>query len=139
MSRLKNMASKQTIPAPQDNECGMLLIREGALLPPDFTFESDAFLPGWRVVKNDDGYTLNRKIKEANWHFVRLTGEYKTRILGGAYPETLRKGVTRILAKLRGRKFNSLEITVVSLKRFVGFALLSISASRRHIQVGVKV
>ena len=123
----------------QNNETGMILIREGALLPPNFTVESEAYLPGWRVVKNLDGYTLNRKIKDANWNFVRLTGEHRARVVGRAYPGALRSAVTRILKELRGKKFNSLEITVVVLKRFVGLAFLSISANRRHIQGGLKV
>jgi len=107
------------------NDSGMILIREGALLPPDFALESEAFLPGWRVVKNFDGYTLNRKISQANWNFARLTGEHKTRVVGRAYSETLRKGIARILDGLRGKKFNSLEITVVHLKRFVGLAFVT--------------
>lgn len=133
------------VPTDKDNsmpiseQSGMVLIRDGALLPPDMAIESEPFLPGWRVVKHWDGDTLNRKIKEANWHFAQLTGEYKARVVGRAYAGTLRKGVTRILTKLRGRKFNSLEITVVVLKRFVGLAFLSISANRRHIQGGLKV
>jgi len=117
----------------------MVLIRDGALLPPDMAIESEPFLPGWRVVKNLDGYSLNRKIKEANWNFVHLTGEYKARVVGRAYAGTLRKGVTRILTELRGRRFNSLEITAVVIRRFVGLAFLSISANRRHIQDGLKV
>ncbi len=117
----------------------MVLIRDGALLPPDMMIESEPFLPGWRVVKHLDGHSLNQKIKAANWNFVHLAGEYKTRVVGRAYAGTLRKGVTRILAGLRGRKFNSLEITAVVLKRFVGLAFMSISANRRHIQGGLKV
>jgi hypothetical protein len=124
---------------PEMNESNMILIREGAVLPPNFMVESEAFLPGWRVVKNYDGYTLSRKIKQANWNFVRLTGEHKTRVVGRVYAGTLRKGIARILAGLRGKKFNSLEITVVGLKHFVGLAFLSISANRRHIQGGLRV
>jgi len=124
---------------PHDCETGMILIRDGALLPPSFDVESDAFLPGWRVVKHFDGYTFNHRIKQANWNFVRLAGEYKARVVGRAYPGTLRKAVTRILTGLRGRKFNSLEVNVVVLKRFVGLAFLSISANRRHIQDRGKV
>lgn len=124
---------------PEMNESNMILIRDGALLPPDFTLESEAFLPGWRMVKNFDGYTLNRKITQANWNFVRLTGEHKARVVGRAYTGTLRKGIAQILGGLRGKKFNSLEITVVGLKHFVGLAFLSISANRRHIQGGLRV
>lgn len=117
----------------------MILIREGALLPPNFALESEAFLPGWRVVKHFDGYTLNRKISQANWNFVRLTGEHKAMAVGRVYAGTLRKGIAKILLTLRGKKFNSLEITVVGLKRFVGLAFVSISANRRHIQGGLRV
>jgi hypothetical protein len=124
---------------PEMNESNMILIREGALLPPDFALESEAFLPGWRVVKNFDGYTLNRKISQANWNFVRLIGEHKVRVVGRVYAGTLRKGISQILNGLRGKKFNSLEITVVGLKRFVGLAFVSISANRRHIQAGLRV
>ncbi len=128
-----------TSPKPQVQGTGILLIREGALLPPNLAIESEAFLPGWQVVKNFDGYTLGRKIKEANWNFAHLAGEYKARVVSRAYPGALRSGVSRILTGLRGQKFNSLEITVVLLRRFVGLAFLSISASRRHIQGGLKV
>lgn len=124
---------------PEMNESRMVLIREGAVLPPNFNLESEAFLPGWRKVKNFDGYTLSRKIKEANWNFVRLTGEHKARAVGRIYAGTLRKGIARILNRLRGRKFNSLEITGVVLNRFVGLAFVSISANRRHIQGGLRV
>jgi hypothetical protein len=121
------------------NASGMVLIRDGAVLPPNFILESEAFLPGWRVVKNFDGYALNRKIKAANWNFVRLTGVHKATVVGRVYPQILRKGIAQILAGLRGRKFNSLEITVVGLQRFVGLAFVRISANRMHIQDGLRV
>ena len=61
--------------------------------------------------------------------------------LGGfsSYSGTLRKAVTRILGELRGRKFNSLEVNAVVLKRFVGLAFATITANRRYIQDGLKV
>jgi len=121
------------------SETGIILIRDGALLPPNFLVESENFLPGWRMLKHVDGYTFNRRIREANWNFVRLTGEYKAKAVGRAYPGILRKAVLRILAGLRGRKFNSLEVNVVVLKRFIGLAFLTISANRRHIQDRLKV
>ncbi len=127
------------LPVAQANETGIILIRDGALLPPNFLVESENFLPGWRILKHLDGYTFNRKIREANWSFVRLTGEYKAKAVGRAYPGILRKAVLRILAGLRGRKFNSLEVNVVVLKHFVGLAFLTITANRRHIQDRLKV
>ena len=127
------------LPVAQANETGIILIRDGALLPPNFLVESENFLPGWRILKHLDGYTFNRKIREANWSFVRLTGEYKAKAVGRAYPGILRKAVQHILAGLRGRKFNSLEVNVVVLKHFIGLAFLTITANRRHIQDRLKV
>jgi len=129
----------KTNPVPNSYESGMLLIRDGAILPASLAIESEAFLPGWRKVKNFDGYTLSRKIKEVNWSFHRLTGEHSARVMGLAHAVTLQRGISRILHELQGRRFNSLEITVVVLKRILGLAFLSVSASRRHIQGELKV
>jgi hypothetical protein len=46
------------------NEPAILLVREGAELPPDVATESQTFLSGWRVVKNFDNYVLRRKMRE---------------------------------------------------------------------------
>src|SRR5208282_6220593 len=120
-SRSEKAYLMATAPNSQLREIGFILIREGALLPPNLTIEREAFLPGWHLVKNLDGYTLNRKIKEANWNFVHLAGDYKASRVGRAYAGVLRSAVKRILTELRGGRFNSLEITVVGLKRFIGF------------------
>jgi hypothetical protein len=112
----------------------MILFRENALLPPDLATESEFFVPGWRIVKNLDGYALQRKLKESNWNFAHMAGEGKARVVGRAQHETLLKGVKMILAELRGRRFNSLEITVVTMKRFFGLTYLNIVASPRHFE-----
>jgi hypothetical protein len=107
------------------------------VLPPDLATEGDAFLPGWRVVKNFDNYALSRKLRESNWSFLQLRGGTETRLMGRARRETLRRGVAQILAGLRGRKFNSLEITVLVAKCFWGVTFLNISVSLRHFQYKV--
>lgn len=57
------------------NRARTILIREDTPLPANLPIESEAFLPGWRVVKNLDGYGLGRKIEEAKWNFFYLVGE----------------------------------------------------------------
>jgi hypothetical protein len=66
------------------NEPSILLVRDGAVLPPDLATEGDAFLPGWRVVKNFDNYALSRKLRESNWSFLQLRGGKETRLMGRA-------------------------------------------------------
>ena len=116
---------------------GTILIQEGTLLPTGLPVESDAFLPGWRAVRNLDGYGLGRKIDEADWNFFYLAGEIKATVVGREGAEALRRAVKQILAKRTGQKFNSLEIAKVVSKRFLGVPYLKVFAHSRHIQEGM--
>ena len=120
-----------------NNASGTILIRENALLPAGLTIESEVFLHGWRVIKNLDSSTLARKIERVNWTFFYLAGEIRATVLGRDRPGTLRRAVKCVLAKQRGQEFNSLEITKVVLKRFLGIPFMSVTAHSRHIQQGV--
>jgi hypothetical protein len=68
--------------------CRTILIRDNTLLPAGLAVESEVFLPGWRVVKNLDGYGLGQKIEEAKWNFFYLAGEVMVIILGRQGPST---------------------------------------------------
>jgi len=120
-----------------NNTSRTILIRENTLLPAGLEVESELFLPGWRVVKNLDGYRLGQKIEEAKWYFFYLAGEIRAIALGGKELGTLRKAVKQVLAKREGRKFNSLEITKAASKRFLGISFISVTAHFRHIQQGI--
>ena len=106
-------------------------------MPANLPIESEAFLPGWRAVRNLDGYELGRKIEEAEWYFFYLAGEIGAIALGREGPGTLRRAVKRILAKQEGQKFNSLEVTKIISKRFLGIPFMSVTAHSRHIQQGI--
>ncbi|MGC2769283.1 MAG: hypothetical protein WB607_27540 [Candidatus Acidiferrum sp.] len=112
----------------------ILLVREGAELPPDLATESEAFLPGWRVVKNFDSYALRRKIRETNWSFLQLRGGKETKGMGRARKDILRRGVAGLVSEFRGRTFNSMEITVLVSRRFLGLMFLNIAVNLRHFQ-----
>jgi hypothetical protein len=116
---------------------GTILIQEGTLLPTGVPVESDALLPGWRAVRNLNGYGLGRKIEEADWNFFYLAGEIKATVVGREGVEALRRAVKQILAKRTGQKFNSLEIARVVSKRFLGVPYLKVFAHCRHIQEGM--
>ena len=120
-----------------NNTSGTILIGEGTLLPAGLAVESEVFLHGWRVIKNPDRSTLARNIEGANWTFFYLAGEIRATVLGRDRPGTLRRAVKCVLAKQKGQKFNSLEITKVVSKRFLGIPFMSVTGHSRHIQQGV--
>ena len=122
---------------PDTNRARTILIREDTSLPANLTIESEDFLPGWSVVKNLDGYGLGKKIEEAKWYFFYLVGEFRAIALGREGLGTLRRAVKRILAKQEGQKFNSLEVTEIISKRFLGIPFMIVTAHFRHIQQGI--
>lgn len=122
---------------PDTNRARTILIREGTLLPPILSIESEAFLTGWRAIKNLDRSRLVRNIEGANWNFFYLAGEIRATVLGRGRSGTLRRAVRRVLAKQKGQKFNSLEITKAVSKRFLGIPFMSVTAHARHIQQGI--
>jgi hypothetical protein len=122
---------------PDTHRTWAILIREDTPLPVNLSIESEAFLPGWRVVKNLDRSTLARNIEDVNWNCFYLAGEIRATVLGRDRLGTLRRAVKCVLAKQEGRKFNSLEITKIVSKRFLGIPFLSVTAHSRHIQQGI--
>jgi hypothetical protein len=120
-----------------NNTSRTILIRDNALLPAGLAVESEVFLPGWRVVKNLDGYGLGQKIEEAKWYFFYLAGEIRAIALGREGLGTLRRAVKRILVKREGQEFNSVEVTEIISKRFLGIPFMSVAAHFRHIQQGI--
>jgi hypothetical protein len=118
------------------NRTGTILIRTGTPLPPGLTIETEVFLPGWNAVKKLDGYGLGRKMHEVNWNLFYLAGEMRATVVGRAGDGGVRKAVEQILGSLKGRKFNSLEITKVHSKRFFGVPCVRVFAHSRHVQAG---
>jgi hypothetical protein len=59
----------------------ILLVREGAELPPALLTENAAFLPGWKVVKNFDNHAFRQRMREANRRFLQRVGK-ETRVRG---------------------------------------------------------
>ncbi len=121
------------------NRTRTVFVREGTPLPALHSIESEQFLPGWRIIKNLDRQELTREIEGANWNFFYLAGEIRTTVVGRGGLGTLRRAVKRIAAKQEGQsfRFNSLEITKIASKWFLGIPLLRVTAHSRHIQLGI--
>ena len=125
---------------PDANGVVTILIREGTPLPAHQSIESEAFVPGWRRIKDLDGYGLDRKIREAGWTPVGLAGETRATVFGIDEGKMVRRAIMEILARLEPERFNSLEITrvtSVASKRFLGVRYVTVSAESRLIQQGV--
>jgi hypothetical protein len=113
---------------------GTILIEGSAVLPDSLLFESEPYSNGWRIVRNLDGFGLERRIREAGWNFFYMAGEIKISLFGFDRDKTLRRTINRVLSRLKSERFNSLEITQVVAGRFLGLSHMTVSAHARHVQ-----
>ena len=116
---------------------GNILIKEGTLLPEALPIESEPCVPRWSLVKKFDGYRLDREIQKTGWTFFCLAGEIGALAFGMNRQKAVRRAVSRILRNQRSGNFNSLQITRIAAKRFVGMPYMSIDAQSRHIERGM--
>lgn len=117
---------------------GDLLLAEGTLLPVSMQgseqCESKPFIPGWNWVKNLDSIGMDRLINKAGWNFFYFAGGIEMIAFGSDREQATGKALKRIIASLKAKNFNCLEITHVTAKHFLGWPYVSVSAHSRHVQ-----
>lgn len=118
-------------------QAGTTLFKEGTILPDGLTFESEQFSPDWRSVKGLNGYAIDRKTPAAEWTFFYLAGESRTTAFGREGQKTARRAIKKILAGLKSEKCNSLEVTSVVCKAFLGMPYTTVSFHLRNLQKGM--
>jgi hypothetical protein len=125
-------------PMAHEIKAGTILIKDSALLPKELKFESEPCVPGWSLVKDFDGYALDREIRKTGWTFFCLAGGIKaTTVFGIDRQKMVRRAIEHILASPKSEKFDSLEITRVASagsERFPLVCYVTVSAQSRHIQ-----
>ena len=116
---------------------GAILINDGALLPEAVHLETEPFVRGWKLVKNFDGDKLSRAIGRAGWTFFSFAGEITSTVFGNGGAATVCRAIKRILANPKSEKFNSLEVTRVTPKRFLGVPYTTVYACSRHARESI--
>jgi hypothetical protein len=124
-------------PMAHEITAGSILIEENTVLPKELQFETEPCVPGWRVVKDFDGFGLGREILRIGWTFFCSAGEIRSTVFGIDSQKMVCRAIDRILAKAKSEKLNSLEIvqvTSVGSERFPLVHHVTVSARLRHIQ-----
>ena len=121
---------------PPTIQAGTVLINDSPLMTQLFGLNSEACSGDWSVVIKLDGFALDRKIHAAGWNFLFMAPEVKVMFFGAIGAKKVQNALMRILAKVKRQSFNSLEVTGVVAKRFLGVPYAIVSAHSRHIQQG---
>jgi hypothetical protein len=118
----------------QTIQVGSILIEESPRMTQVLGLESEPYSGNWRLVKVLRGFALDRKIRASGWNFFFMATEVKAMIFGALGTNKIQKALKRILEKVKGQHFNSLEVTGIVEKRFLGVPYAVVSAHSRHVQ-----
>jgi len=113
---------------------GTILIEEQPSIAQLLGLQSEHYSGNWGVVKGFDGFALDRKIHAAGWNFFFMAGEVKVMFLGALGAKKIQNALKRILVKAKRQNFNSLEVTGIVARSFLGMPYTTVSAHSRHIQ-----
>jgi hypothetical protein len=115
-------------------QVGAVLIEESPLMTQLLGLKSEPYSGNWSLLKVLDGFALDRKIRALGWNFFFMATEVKAIIFGALGTSKVHNAMTRILQKVRGQHFNSLEVTAIEERRFLGVPYAVVSAHSRHVQ-----
>jgi len=110
---------------------GTILIRRGTELPPGLRIETTEYSDGWEVI--DDSDNLDELLCACGWNLFFIAGALRS-ISFGTGAVSLRKGVSRLLKQIRPLNLNSLSVTHIASKTFLGIRYQVLFAHPCHIQ-----
>jgi hypothetical protein len=119
---------------PPTVDVGTILIENEPLIIQRLGLATEPYAAKWNIVMAMDGFALDRKVRAAGWNFFFMAGEIKAMYWGAPEPKRIRNAVLRILKKVKGDRFNGLEVTGAVGKHFLGIPYTVVSAHSRHIQ-----
>jgi hypothetical protein len=115
-------------------QVGTILMKEWPGMTQLLNLESEPCSGEWSLLKLLDGVSLDRKIHASGWNFFFIAAEVKGMFLGSLGPVKIQNALQRILAKVKQQRFNSLEVTEIATKRFLGVPYAVVTAHSRHVQ-----
>lgn len=115
-------------------QVGTILMKEWPGMPQLVGFETEPGWAQWNIVKVPDAFTLDRKIHAAGWNFFFMAAEVKAMFFGSLTAAKVQSALKRILAKVKPQHFNSLEVTAIVARHFLGVPYVTVSAHSRHMQ-----
>ena len=91
-------------------------------------FESEPSAGNWSLVNVLDGFALDRKIRASGWNFFSMGAEEKAMFFGAPGAKKIENALKQILGKVKQQHFNSLEVTGIVARRFLGNRFGTLSA-----------
>lgn len=114
---------------------GAVLIKNGTPLPEPLRLGSDTQATGWASVVNAlDSHELKQSLSTGGWSFFYIAGAIRTTSFGFDRAKMVHAALARLLATVRLKGCNCLEVDDVTSRSFLGMPYVSVSGHSRNIQ-----
>jgi hypothetical protein len=117
-------------------QTGTILIAEGTHVPASIQTENKAYVQGWQVASRLDHSGLLQTIRLTGWKLFSFDATYERWVFGFDDNKAIREAIRRIVATIRPKSFNCLEIKQVETRRCFGLPYVLVAAHSWHIQAG---
>lgn len=111
------------------------MMRDGILLPESAQVESCRYWNVWRSLTATDSFAFGQKLSAAGLHLFFLAGKLEV-LQPGRGASAVRRGLKRILARVRKLDVNCMQVTEIKPIQICGFPCIEIRADSFHIQAG---
>ena len=115
-------------------ENGCIFVMDGLLLPATLRFEGQPYSDGWRLLNSLKSNDIDLRARDCGWNFMFLAERMRCTVIGFGRTWSLRKAMNKLLAIAREDAFNSVEVTEISTRRFLGMHWVSVGAHSRSLQ-----
>lgn len=113
---------------------GTILIAQGMQVPASIQTEDKAYVQGWQIASRMDQNGLLHLNRLAGWKLFSFDTKIEMRVFGFDDNKAIREAIRRIVATIRAKSFNCLEIKQVEMRRCLGLPYVLVSAYSWHIQ-----
>ena len=115
-------------------ESGCIFVMDGLILPPTLRFEGQPYSDGWRLLNRLKSNDIDLRARDCGWNFIFLAEGMRRTVIGFGRTWSLRKAMNKLLVTARENAFNSVEVTEITARRFLGMHWVSVGAHSRSLQ-----
>ena len=115
-------------------ESGCIFVMDGLLLPPTLRFEGQPYSDGWRLLNRLKSNDIDLRARDCGWNFIFLAEGMKCTVIGFGRTWSLRKAMNKLLVAARENAFNSVEVTEITARQFLGMHWVCVGAHSRSLQ-----
>ena len=112
---------------------GTVLVRSGTEFPLGVHIETTSYSHDWEAV--DDSGNLDARLHTSGWNLFFIAGSLRATCLGVS-DTSLRKGISRLIKQIQRLDLNSIRVTHIVSKKFLGIPYRILIAHPCHVQQG---